>query len=168
MYLYHFTRREHIEAIKRDGLIFGDIATSGIGDRGLNGVWLTLDPAPKGNGLAGRPANDDERMVYEHIHGKPMPDDFCFPNRMEVRIKVRLRETDSQLKRWWTWSRQHVADPVRDNLIENGGGKPKAKNWFIYFGIIPPAAFERMDDLLAQAETQQAVNDLNRRLGRLP
>lgn len=164
MYLYHFTRRKHLEAIERDGLIFGDVANSGIADRGLNGVWLTKDPTPTGNGLAGRPANDDERAFYQQLHGEKMPDDFRFPNRMEIRIKVKLRETDPRLKCWWTWSRQHVVDAVHENLIENGGGKRKARNWFIYFGVIPPEAFERVDDLVTQAETQRAVNDLNQRL----
>ncbi len=51
MILYHYTAREYLERIRREGLTTGEVPLSP--SHILNGVWFTTDPDPGGHGLTG-------------------------------------------------------------------------------------------------------------------
>jgi hypothetical protein len=157
MIFYHFTQRQHLLAIQQEGLTKRDVGITMFGP-GLNGVWLTTDNRLGGHGLTPRTPTDDEFEIYAKL-GNPLPADFRFPNRQEMRIKIKLTSSDRNLKHWIKWSRKHVSEAFRNNLIENGGGKHNS--WYVYFGTINPDQFVAIDDMERIVETQRRVDQLN-------
>lgn len=165
---YHFTSRDNLPSIERQGLNQGDVAIA-MDEPGLNAVWLTTDRRPRGHGLEASVIPEDRRAEYRRAYarafGRELPEDFSVaPGKLEVRIAVKLRDSDRQLKRWLPWSQGRVDPTLRQELIESGGGKRVAETWRIYFGVIHPRDFIKIDDLDEMANTQARVNRLNERL----
>ena len=141
MIFYHYTSREHLAAIMRTSLSRGDVPLTPFGE-GLNGVWLTTDPTEQGHGLSeNRELTDSEREAYLRWKGVSIPEGARFQNRREVRIKIKLPINHINLKRWFTWSASRVDPIFREMLIQSGGGKSKAKTWYVYFGSVEPYEF---------------------------
>lgn len=143
MNLFHYTTHEYWPSIERLGLDRGEVPLSAT--ELMNGVWLTSDPSPAGHGLT-----DGEIITPEMA--RQMNIDYeqgmRFPNKREVRIEVRIPRNDRRLVSWSKWAPKHLAPSWQDVLEKTGGGRAKAKMWFIYWGVIPPDWFRKKIDLL--------------------
>jgi hypothetical protein len=148
MILYHHTADEYLKSILMNGLSRGDVPLTQT--TGSNAVWLTIDPDPSGHGLTdGRLLSLDERAVMKRNTGQePRPGAF-YPNKRRIRIKTIIPSSDRLLKPWLPWARKRLKPDWLGILTDTGGGKAKAKTWYIYQGVIPPDKFvavERRDE----------------------
>lgn len=146
MILYHYTAREYLTDILAEGLMKGDVPTSPT--ESLNAVWLTSDPNPNGHGLSrGGIPTLAERVAWEQWTGERMSDDARFPNKRAVRITVRIPSNDRKLAPWLKWSRRRLDPAWLKDLHSAAGGGRQPRTWYLYFGIIPPSAFQSVHHL---------------------
>ena len=83
MILYHFTAREHLNAIKAEGLSRGEVPLS-MQDV-IQGVWFTTDIDSAGHGLSSGGALSAETLkVFERINGHPAPPGARFANNYQA------------------------------------------------------------------------------------
>lgn len=153
--LYHFTAREYLPAIMREGLRLGDVPTRSITNAGENAVWLTVDPHPNEHGLGSpRELTDDDRQFVHQWSGVLPPKGARWADKSAVRITIGEVPEPSDLVRWCHWGRQHVASDIYDRLTRAGGAKHRS--WFLYWGIIPPDCFAAVE--FRDAEGRYAPN----------
>lgn len=115
MILYHFTSAQHLRAIGKHGLTVGDVPTDISRGKGRVGVWLTTADSPVGHGLEG---SSVDKTAY--------------------RLKISVKPDSTVLRRWLDWSKENVTPETIELLHRTTGARPET--WFIYFGIIEPAA----------------------------
>lgn len=140
MILHHFTALEYLEEIMTSGLTRGDVPISP--DLGKNAVWFTTDSNPSGHGLTdGRPLTDFEKSVLLKQSGRKVSPDARFPDKRKVKIDVVIPSSDKKLKKWLPWARKHLQRDWLEILTRVGGGKPKARTWYIYNGVVRPELF---------------------------
>jgi hypothetical protein len=143
MNFYHFTAREYLPAIAREGLTRGEVPiTMNIVRRG---VWFTTDDRPDGHGLTdGRPLTVAEKRLI----GRPDDAPDRFPDKRAVRFKVLVSEAGGPaLVRWSEWGARDLAPDWYRRPRKAGGGK--ANTWYVYFGAIPPENVAEPFDLRA-------------------
>ncbi|WP_092177870.1 hypothetical protein [Bosea sp. OK403] len=58
-----------------------------------------------------------------------------------MRIKVVILSNDRSLRLWLPWARKRLRPDWLNIMIETGGGKAKAKIWYLYQGVIEPSRF---------------------------
>jgi hypothetical protein len=148
MILYHFTCREYMDSIFRDGLNRGDVPIQLVGPLSeTNAVWLTTQQQPNGCGLsnAAHVLTEAERQAYQKMLGVLPPEGTRFPDKSTVRIKVMIPSTDRRLKRWLTFGRKHCEPGLYEAFVRADG--QAHKSWWIYFGIISPDQFQAVDYL---------------------
>jgi hypothetical protein len=113
--LYHFTAREYLPAILTTGLNKGDVPTSAT--TGVNGVWLTSLPNPRGHGLsAGGVLSDGDRTMHFNLFGEMPPPGSRYPNKLAVRITIGELPEPSRLVRWSRWGPKNCAPGWYDSL----------------------------------------------------
>lgn len=140
MILYHFTALEYLESILKNGLNKGDIPIAR--DQGDNAVWFTTDNDPAGHGLTdGRLLTDEEHRQYLKNFGRKPQPGARFPDKRKVRIDVIIPSSDKSLKEWLPWARKRLTAEWLKTLTRIGGGKAKARTWYIYNGVVRPEAF---------------------------
>jgi hypothetical protein len=147
MLLYHFTSREHMESILREGLSRGDVP---LRERAplfeTNAVWFTDIPQAEGCGL-GDPhvLTEGERFQHFYTFGEMPPPNSCYGDKKAVRITVAIPSSDRRLKRWTTYGRKHCEPGLYDNLVRANG--QTHKHWWLYFGTIAPERFRSVEYL---------------------
>jgi hypothetical protein len=141
MIFHHFTAVEYLDRIFREGLRKGDVPLTAT--EGINAVWLTTDRRPDGHGLTtGHGLSAEERDVWSQLFGKRLRPGARYPNKRAVRITVKLRRENRNLKHWPTWARKRLQPAWYQDLIRASGGPPKqARTWWLYFDVIPPEWF---------------------------
>ncbi|TXN64892.1 hypothetical protein [Methylobacterium sp. WL6] len=140
MILYHFTALEYLDAILAEGLTKGDVPLTQT--QGDNAVWFTSDTAPEGHGLTdGHVLTVEEREAYRRSFGEALSEGARFPDKRRVRIEVAIPSSDRRLKSWLPWARKRLSPDWLTALSAAGGGKAKARTWFIYQGAVPPTLF---------------------------
>lgn len=138
--LYHFTARERLALIMREGLQLGDVPIHSFTSVGENAVWLTSDPSPSGHGLGSpRVLTDEDREFHRHLTGVLPPRGARYPDKRAVRIAIGELPDPSRLLRWSWWGRQRVASHVYGSLVRADGAGHRT--WYLYPGVIPPACF---------------------------
>jgi hypothetical protein len=143
MLLYHYTAHECWPSITREGINKGEVA---LGPHDwLNAVWLTSDRSTDGHGLSGGCPVTPEDAQFLRL---PWTDDLVWPNTRAVRLTVKVPHGDRSLVSWKSWANKHVCPKWRKPYEEAGGGRAKAKTWFIYWGVVPPAWIVQKEDLL--------------------
>lgn len=118
---------------------------------------LTTDPRSEGHGLdhGGHVVTRQESAILAS-RGFTVPAGTVHVDKRAVRITIKLPSADPALKAWWRWSRSHCEPGYAERLEKAAGcGGRKAKTWYLYFGIIPPAAFTAID-VLKPAKTGDA------------
>jgi hypothetical protein len=138
--LYHFTARELLPGIARDGLSRGQVPLSP--RQAINAVWLTTDGDPSGHGLAdgvGLP----EHLIAIARRLNEDPSSVVTLNKRAIRFAVKLRSRDPDLVHWPRWSKRVLAPDWYEALNRAGGGK--APTWYLYFGVIAPGLIEPID-----------------------
>jgi hypothetical protein len=154
--LFHFTAREHLPAIMREGLRLGDVPTLTLRGPGQNAVWLTTNPSPNGHGLgSARELTDEDREFHRQLTGVLPPRGSRYPDKRAVRITIGELPEPARLVRWCRWSRRNVADEIYDCLARAGG--EKHRSWYIYRGVIPPASFAAVE--FRNGDGQYAPNE---------
>ncbi|GMN04109.1 hypothetical protein MTsPCn3_28400 [Erythrobacter sp. MTPC3] len=141
MIFYHYTTRDAIESIQREGLTRGEAPLSDT--RVVNAINLTTDKDPSGHGLdAGGKVVTEEQSSLWRTKGIHVPAGTVFANKREARITLKLPSSDPKLKRWRSWSRKNC-DPGYPDRLERAAGanSKKAKTWWLYFGVVPPESF---------------------------
>ena len=109
MRLYHFTAKEYLSSIMREGLWKGEIPYS-LTDYGDNGVWLTTSGNLTAQGWA------DE-----------------MPPKLELRLEFRLNRDGPKLHRWRDLANDHRVDVNwYASLDDVGGGH--SDEWYVYLG----------------------------------
>jgi hypothetical protein len=143
MILYHFTAREYLDSIERDGLTKGDVPTGT--QKGMNAVWLTTSRDAAGHGL-GNPGEltDGDRAAFFQAYGRMPAQGLRFPDKRAVRITLKIKSNDRNLKKWMKWARKNV-EPRMLKGLHASVEKRQPKTWYLYFGTIPPSAFEDVD-----------------------
>jgi hypothetical protein len=132
MLLHHFTSREVLPYIARDGISIGDVPVTPT--QGLNAVWLTSDGCSDGHGLTdGRALTDEEKA----LKGIPKDTSAFFANKRAIRMTVLISREDRALAAWPSWGRRKLAPHWYEILNRTGLGK--ARTWYLYWGVIPPA-----------------------------
>jgi hypothetical protein len=145
MLLYHFTAKNRLNSILESGLWKGDIPITPLG-AGLNAVWLTTDPIGDEHGLGAlREISPAERLAMLQWKGEQPAEGVQWSDKREVRITLKISSSDPRLKNWMPWARKRLDSEWFGDLVRTGGGKRKAETWRIYFGIIPPSEFVRVD-----------------------
>jgi hypothetical protein len=150
MIFYHYTTREALDAIRAEGLIYGEAPFN---DRRVaQAVNLTTDPEPTGHGLdLGGYIVTEEHSLQLSRSGLNVPAGTRFVNKKEARISLSLPLSDTRLKSWRTWSRKNCDPGYPARLEAAAGAMPqKAKTWWLYFGIIPPDRFLSIDILVPE------------------
>lgn len=144
MKLYHYTGIEYVEAILTQGLSKGEVPMGPKAEDCLNGVWFTTEKTPAGHGLTdGHIPTAEERKVM-----RIAPDaDVRFPNKRRIRMCVDIKSSDPNLTRWVRWSKTRVPQKWLKTLNNAGGGMKKARTWYVYWGVVPPAAIQQVLDL---------------------
>ena len=147
MILYHYTTHRYLAAIMEQGLTRGEVPISD--KEWLNGVNLTTSPEPSGHGL-----QDGWEVITEAVAAKYAAKGInvrvgtAFPDKREVRIKVKIPSSDRNLQQWLPWARKHVPHDYIERLINSSHANPRAaRSWFIYWGVVPPSAFLAVDHL---------------------
>jgi hypothetical protein len=141
--LYHFTTRERLASIMREGLYLTDVPKWSLFEDGEPfAVWLTADPRPTEQGLGFvREFTDYDRFsglsMEQVISLRELP-----PDKTETRITIRELEP-RKLARWSDWARGTVEPQIYDELVRRGG--VKHLSWFLYFEPIPPAHFKAVE-----------------------
>ena len=117
MIFYHFTAREYVHAIAREGLRKGEVALSPTGV--LTAVWLTTDPDPAGHGLT------EERKLTVREKGSTLPahSDVSFPNKRAIRFRTDVDPSDEKLVHWPEWGKPRLDPAWYRTLHLTGGGK---------------------------------------------
>ena len=97
MILYHYTAKECLDAILREGLTKGEAPISAT--HWETAVNLTTDPSPDGHGLdaGGKVVSDDDSSFYRDAYGWNIPAGTRFANKKEVRITIKLPSSDRKL-----------------------------------------------------------------------
>lgn len=132
MILYHFTSEQHLDSILREGLTRGDVPTS-VTD-GINGVWFTTSPEPKGQGImAGGAVSSEVKTLVAKTTGRTLPEGSKYADKTAARIEVVIPSHDRRLVSWARWGRKHCELSMFESLNRTGSGW---KMWFIYFGTI--------------------------------
>lgn len=108
MLLYHFTAREYLPAIRKQGLLYGDVPTSPTG--GFNAPWLTSSPE------VGQQTVWSLGSAY---------------NKTGVRLTVDVPHGDPKLHSWLAWA---AANEVPNWWLKALDSSP---HWYIYTGQIP-------------------------------
>ncbi|MFC7478524.1 hypothetical protein ACFQS7_29670 [Dankookia sp. GCM10030260] len=143
MLLYHYTAHECWPLIAKEGINRGEVA---LGPHDcLNAVWLTLDKSPDEHGLS------DARLVTPdeaRFLGVQWTDGLAWPNSRAVRLTVKVPRGDRALVSWNLWANKNVCPKWRMPYEEAGGGRAKAKTWFIYWGVVPSAWIVKKEDLV--------------------
>lgn len=147
MLLYHFTSHENLPGIMAEGLSRGEAPLSDT--QVAKAVNLTTDPYPTGHGLdsGGGIVTAAESALYFRKFGWLIPEGTIIADKTEVRITVKLPSSDLKLKRWQSWARKHCEPGYADRLAAVANGGAKARTWWLYFGIVAPAAFVSVDVL---------------------
>lgn len=123
MRLYHFTGREHLNGIRRDGLSLGSmLLPDGSFERPVQ--WLT-----KSSSWAQPWAT--RRIVHCDRSECRLP--VVIPNAMRER-----------LHRWCDYSRQFPREWVEE-FNEAGGGGAVAREWYVFLGCIPTVQIVGLD-----------------------
>lgn len=146
MILFHFTAVEHLPAILTEGLSKGDIPVEP-GEPGYRGVWFTTDREPSLHGLSGGEMltlPEAERRLIERNTGRPAPFKVRTLDKRAVRIQVATPLKHKKLFAWLQWSAKRTNLDLREALILAGGGKQKARTWYVYNGVIPPNEFREI------------------------
>lgn len=141
MILFHYTAESLLGNIMHEGLTRGDVPTAFIG--GTNAIWFTTDRDPSGHGLSEeREITPEERAMVEQINGRRCPPGpIWMLDKRKARIEVIIPTRDPKLVFWLPWARKNVQPEFLKGMIESGGGKAKAKSWFIYRGRVAPEQF---------------------------
>lgn len=130
--------------IIREGLYRGDVPLVA-GKPGYRGVWFTTDDDPTGHGLSDGETialPEAERRLYKQNTGREAPMVAKTANKRAVRIEVIISSRDRNLIHWLPWSVKRTEPNLREGLITSGGGKHKAKTWYVYNGTIEPSRFK--------------------------
>lgn len=145
MLLYHFTCAQHLDSIRSEGLTRGDVPLDK--HQALNAVWLTRDRKPSAQGWAGigQELSDEAKLKLKNAYGIVAPDSAHYANKQEIRITVKIPRNDRNLIHWPVWARKRLAPDWYHTLNEVGGGG--AKDWYLYWGIIPADWFEEIETL---------------------
>lgn len=153
MNLYHFTSREHLPSILREGLSRGDVPLTPT--TGLNAVWLTSDASPDGHGLSSGEviAADVAARAGVSTGGKG----FRTHDKRAVRLLVNIPRGDRRLVRWRPWARKNIELNWLAALENAGGGSAKARTWFLFWGVIPPTWIREKVLLGASTSQQEAA-----------
>lgn len=133
MILYHFTSARHLRAISRCGLTVGDVPTDIRRGRGRVGVWLTSATTAGGHGL-----------------------ESSAVDKTRYRLTVDVSEASPMLVRWVDWAPGNVTPDTIEALhgaaaVHAGDGPD---SWYIFFGVIQPAAIASCVDTLSGAEIE--------------
>ena len=142
MLLYHFTSHANLAEIIEAGLSRGDVPTGpGVG---LQAVNLTSDGSPDGHGLdkAGHVWTEEESRKVLASEGVWIPPGTVNENKRAVRLTVKVKSSDRNLKRWLHWARKNVDADYLAQIHRVAG---KQGTWFLYFGTIPPSAITAVD-----------------------
>ena len=155
MLLYHFTSRNTLSAILRDGLLYGRVPVAR--DRAMNAIWLTSDPGPDGHGLSqgGRVMTEDERAQAKEWSGVLPPPGTRHAKEASVRITVQLSETDRSLHPWLPWARRNLPPDLLAAIHPAGASLRAAKTWRLYSAAILPGDFVAVD--LIDGENSRAA-----------
>jgi hypothetical protein len=142
MIFYHFTGREYLPDIARDGLCKGEVPITQRAEDCLNAVWLTTDLNPDGHGLCDEhiPTVDEKRRM-----GVPADKIVKFPNKRAIRFKILIPTKDRNLMHWPAWGKKHLHRNWYDALSKEGGYKQKT--WWLYWGVIPLRSLPDVTDL---------------------
>jgi hypothetical protein len=132
MRLYHFTSRRHLRGISQHGLTVGDVPTDLSRDRGRYGVWLTTSPKPNGHGLEGGACD-----------------------KKAIRLTIVIEDDAPLLFRWTEWAAKHATRETIEGLRSHG---EKDENWWVYFGVLPPASIVECVDLHTGADVVEWPN----------
>src|SRR4051794_18164178 len=143
MVFYHFTAREYLRSIAREGLRKGEVALSPTVVQ--NAVWLTTDPDPAGHGLG---EARQLTMREKQILGFPLHSDVSFPNKRAIRFRTDVDPSDEKLTDWPGWAEPRLDRSWYRTLHETGGRK--SETWWLYWGTIPPEALEATDLITGQ------------------
>lgn len=141
MILYHYTAREYLDAILREGLTKGDVPLSNTATyqaEGVNAVWFTTSDNAAGHGLGeARFATEEEcRLLGVPIGAR-------FPDKRAVRITVKIPK--DKLKHWPSYARKRIEPRLYKTLADIGGGERVAKTWYISTQPIPPEMFAAIE-----------------------
>lgn len=128
MKLYHYTSNFHIEAIMQNGLSRGDVPITPTG-LGENAVWFSTSPEPTEQGWV-------EGSIVD---------------KTQIRITVNIPLSHPNLKKWTKYAAKRLDPEWRSVLNHYGGGTEK--QWYIYFGVVPPAQFVSIDYRTAKGYT---------------
>jgi hypothetical protein len=149
MLLYHFTAEEFLESLKREGLTRGDVPTSP--STGRNGVWLTSLRAThdhgQGDGTRSTIVTPTLRLQIPSCRYLPDGDVLQDLDKLAIRIAVRIPRCDRKLVKWSTWAPGRLEVNWLATLNRLGGGPAIANTWYIYWGVIPPDWFVKIDQL---------------------
>ena len=143
MLLYHFTASEYLDSIMAEGLTRGEVPLSATNF--MNAVNLTSSPDSAGHGLSdSREFTPEERDWARRMNDGRLPDGpLRFLNKKAVRITVKIPRDDRNLVAWPKWARKHLAADWYATLNKAAGGK--ANTWFLYWGVIPPTWFVKVE-----------------------
>jgi hypothetical protein len=142
MIFYHFTARESLPAIAKEGLWKGEVPITSRAEDCLNAVWLTVDANPDGHGLtSGRTLSVKEKIIL----GLPTDAKASFPDKRAIRFKIAVPTTDRRLVHWPGWGRKRLKHSWYETLARTGGGKEKT--WWLYWGVLPPVSLCDATDL---------------------
>ncbi len=138
MVLYHYTAREYLDAILREGLTKGEIPFGPRAEDCGNAVWFTTSPDSAGHGLTGARVLTVEECAFMGV-----PFGMKFPDKRAVRITVKMPK--SKLKHWPSYGKKRMKPAYYAALSEGGGGEHRAKTWYISFRPIAPDQFEKIE-----------------------
>ncbi len=80
--------------------------------------------------------------------GLPWDDELVWPNSRAVRLTVKVPRSTRALVPWMKWADKNNVDPEwRRHYEDAGGGRVKAKTWFIHWGTVPTAWIVKKEDL---------------------
>lgn len=142
MIFYHYTAREYLEKIMREGLTKGDVPMSNTTKyqaEGVNAVWFTTSGSAAEHGLG-----DGARLLTEEecrMIGAPLG--ARFPDKRAVRITVKMPK--DKLKHWPAYARKRLDPRFYASLSAAGGGERLAKTWYLSFHPISPDQFDRVE-----------------------
>jgi hypothetical protein len=138
MIFYHYTAREHLPSIAREGLSKGEVAVTPT--LLANAVWLTTDPDPAGHGLSdARELTPAEKWAA----GIPLHRKVSCIDKRAIAFRTVIPSSDRKLVHWPKWARKRLEAWWYEGLHEAGGRKSDA--WWLYWGTIPAEALEGTD-----------------------
>jgi hypothetical protein len=129
MLLYHFTKPENVEGIKRDGLLPNDDRQNMVGPL-QRIVWLTQTPTLV-------MTDTEAELVFERL-GVRFPDNRWMGRGIPmVQFTLRIPLADRKLKQYKRWLRNHHWEGRPD--LNDPLFKRACDTWWLYFGTIEPA-----------------------------